>query len=143
MNTETVFKTLCLKCGQDFAAPLARAGQPIICPHCQREVELPAEPSRSAIIEPVRPPILILPNAMPINVAPPGIALALYIVASLQILGGASAFLLGLGLPLAAGLIVSAIAIAALAQLVTSAHESATRLARLELFFQDVVNRPK
>lgn len=139
MNTQTVFKTICPKCAQEFAAPISQAGQSIICPHCQRKVDLPAEPPREAVIP--HPALLNTPASPTID--PPGIVIALNILAALVAIGSVLGLFFGSGFTAFGGGCVSAMFLFAFAQLVDYSHESAKRLARLEMLIEIAVNRPK
>jgi hypothetical protein len=125
MSNPTLESQPCPKCGEYIGFAAADAGQKANCPHCGWLVTLPGgkTATRGAANK------------------PPGIANVLNVIAALVIVGGLWTCLAGAGVPLGSAFVVAGFLIGGVAQLIVSANESAQRLARLELLFQELVNQ--
>ena len=139
MNTPATFlKTHCHKCRGPIEFPAEGTGERIPCPHCGAEVTL-----TTATRAPDK--ILIQPKATPIRVKESTLALVLQVIGFLQLIASPVAALMAEngGWIVFAVMASGGVATLAFAKLIESTHETAQRLARLELFFQTVVNERK
>lgn len=159
MSNEAFHKIACLHCWENIEFAESAAGQTIACPHCQGEVMLdvigattadaiesetrttPANTPTTKHKQSRQKPIQIS-NANPIPVEAPGSAVALEIIGWIQIVIGIFAGVLTLtgavnGSWIGVGaILITGVTTLGLSRIVHSTHETARRLARMELFFQ-------
>ena len=132
MSNESFLKTACPKCATPIEFPREAAGDKAPCPNCGTEVLLQTGAA-------ARVPLLIDAKATVLPVPPCGTVIVLLALVVLQFIGAGLACFMA-SFSYAVSLALSAILTGAFAKLIQSSHDTAQRMARLELFFQTVVN---
>jgi hypothetical protein len=139
----------CPKCSQTIDAPEELATQLIDCPTCKETIEVPARSCPSKPPVPAPPtPAAPAPTSTPVVTSPPapkyryveesGVALALYIIAGLEIFAAPIAgFIVGqestsTGCLIFLGGLISGLILLGFARVIEHTYESAQRLRHIE-----------